>query len=367
VIDEDGRAWKFCTKCVCKKTGQTGIYNLSHYDSEHKHPLLSTESNLTTLSSSSNHEDTDPLEFQGAWCASVPAPLSFFAPPLPPTPPFLHSINPTLNTAFDLLSTFPITPSPFLVDCHAPTVFTAELSPPEHTHPLDPTVFLTLCDTPTDIHPIIFDTGASLAITHSLSDFDGTLSLPKGNLCLSDMANGMQIEGLGTITWNFLNDVGPNPHVQDLAYYVPDSKARLLSPQCLFNPSTGITGYYKGGTDHFSLCIVGQPRLIAKYDPRNFLPITYARLGSPFSSTQANLSLPDPTNQNLTRSQKLLLHWHYRFGHLNLPSVQGILRGPPFLSLTFKAASKCDAHTLKCATCEYVKGHQWKNGVDSTD
>ena len=36
LVDDDGRKWKFCTKCVCKKSGRTGMYLLSHYDNEHQ-------------------------------------------------------------------------------------------------------------------------------------------------------------------------------------------------------------------------------------------------------------------------------------------------------------------------------------------
>jgi hypothetical protein len=35
-IDDDNRHWKFCTKCVCRKTGKIGLYHLSHFDHEHK-------------------------------------------------------------------------------------------------------------------------------------------------------------------------------------------------------------------------------------------------------------------------------------------------------------------------------------------
>ena len=32
---DDGRTWKFCTKCKCKRSGRVGLYILSHFDSEH--------------------------------------------------------------------------------------------------------------------------------------------------------------------------------------------------------------------------------------------------------------------------------------------------------------------------------------------
>ena len=55
--------------------------------------------------------------------------------------------------------------------------------------------------------PVIFDTGASLAITPDKSDFDGTLSVPKGDLRLGGMAIGLKIEGMGAVTWTFSKGV----------------------------------------------------------------------------------------------------------------------------------------------------------------
>jgi hypothetical protein len=67
------------------------------------------------------------------------------------------------------------------------------------------------------------------------------------------------------------------------------------------------------------------------------------------------LCVTDEANQNLTPAQKLLLSWHYRFGHRNLPFVQHLLRLPVFTSSKFLAAAKADPP--KCAICEYAKAH----------
>lgn len=105
----------------------------------------------------------------------------------------------------------------------------------------------------------------------------------------------------------------------------------------------------------------GEPPLVVEYDDRNSLQIGYATFGAPQfpkAEPQLNLYLLDDQNQNITGGQKLLLHWHHRFGHLNFPAVQRILRAVPFLSAKFEAASKCDHPTLKCSICEFAKGHR---------
>ena len=83
--DGDGRSWKFCTKCVCKKSGKTGMYLLSHFDSEHQDDYSPpSEGNMasvdvppgipavTTVAPDVLFDD-DTIEFQGAWCSEVSA------------------------------------------------------------------------------------------------------------------------------------------------------------------------------------------------------------------------------------------------------------------------------------------------------
>ena len=233
-----------------------------------------------------------------------------------------------------------------------PSVFMAP------THPLSsPNIFMA----PTHLRkPVIFDTGASLAITPDKLDFDGPLTVPKGDLRLGGMANGLRIEGVGPVTWTFANSDGTEVRIRSMAYHVPGAKARLLSPQRLFDPTTGVRGKYEGDHNSFRLYIDNNETLTIEYDDRNSLPIGYAIIGdiSSSPSPQMNLTLHDESNQNLTAGQKLLLHWHQRFGHLNLPAVQRIFRAVPFLSATFESASKCDMRMLKCETCEYAKGHR---------
>ena len=180
----------------------------------------------------------------------------------------------------------------------------------------------------------IFDTGASLAITPDEKDFNGPLSIPSGDLRLGGMANGLRIAGMGTVTWTFTNPDGTEVQITGQAYRVSGAKARLLSPQRLFN-SGKATGSYEGDHTSFRLKIDGCHPLVIDYDDRTSLPIGYAAIG-PATELQANIALIDDANQNLTAGQKLLLHWHNRLGHLNLPAVQHILLAVQFLSAQFE-------------------------------
>ena len=160
------------------------------------------------------------------------------------------------------------------------------------------------------------------------------------------MANGLKIEGVGPVTWTFSNKDGTEVQIRSQCYYVPQSKMRLISPQRLFNKEKGVSGWYKGDEESFRLQFDGCPCLIVEYDPRNHVPIGQARIVLGMLP-QMNFALTNEGNQNISAGQKLLLNWHFRFGHLNLPAVQRILRAFPFTANRFASASKCNAFDLK--------------------
>ena len=86
---------------------------------------------------------------------------------------------------------------------------------------------------------------------------------------------------------------------------------------------------------------------------RNFLPISYASNAT--FSPQLNLNIMDAGNQNLSPSQRLLLHWHYRFGHKGFQFIQRLFRSSPFGSEKFLSAACCTAP--HCSICSFAKAH----------
>jgi hypothetical protein len=87
--DEEGREWKFCTKCKCKATNKKGFFQLTHLDSEHNdehwktykkvevnltkihddpsHAISLEPPAVTTLEPTSGSEDEDKIMFTRAW------------------------------------------------------------------------------------------------------------------------------------------------------------------------------------------------------------------------------------------------------------------------------------------------------------
>ena len=172
------------------------------------------------------------------------------------------------------------------------------------------------------------------------------------------MANGLDIAGIGIVNWMFKNNNEPFS-IRTKCYYVDTAKVRLLSPQRLFSKSNGVTGTFVAEEEHATLTLNDRKLKIAYHD-RSFLPISYASSNSFISNQQVNLCIMDDTNQNLTPSQKLLLKWHYRFGHKNLPYLQNLFKQLPevFSQNNFTSASRCT--TPLCEICQYCKAHRKK-------
>ena len=207
--------------------------------------------------------------------------------------------------------------------------------------------------TPTDIqanstshllHPIIFDTGASLVITGSTQDFLPNIYRLISTLKLGGMISVAAVIREGNVAWTFTCDNGEHLTLMTKCYHVPSPCTRLLSPQKLFDKVNGNPGRYWGNEELFHLEYTSKPALHIPYVPSSNLPIGYACTHVSNTEDQINLILLNEENQNLTSGQKLLFEYHYKFSHTNMPLVQQILRSEDFPQHKFLAASKCVYH-----------------------
>jgi hypothetical protein len=101
--------------------------------------------------------------------------------------------------------------------------------------------------------PIIFDTGASLAITPDKEDSVEALTPLRRRMTLGRMANDLVIMRSGMVSWTFPASDGMEMQIRTQAYWVMGAKARLLSPQKLFNKKQGVFRHYDGDEDGFRL------------------------------------------------------------------------------------------------------------------
>jgi hypothetical protein len=166
------------------------------------------------------------------------------------------------------------------------------------------------------------------------------------------MGKGLQIEGVGIVAWTFTAKDKSEIQLCVRAYYVPAVKACLLSPQKIFDKKRGVFCHSHGDEDKFTLQVGNCPKVEVPYFPTSGLPIGEALCGPQVEPT-VNISVLDEENINLSPGQKLLLEWHYRFGHLNFARVKHLINHVPFVAQRFAAAVKDEAP--KCHIFQLAK------------
>lgn len=112
----------------------------------------------------------------------------------------------------------------------------------------------------------------------------------------------MQIEGIGTVEWTF-RTTKQNVDIKIKGYYVPACKARLISPQRLFNNNQGVIGKFTCLEEHAYLQFNNLPKIIIGYDTNSRLPISSARNETTAINPQINLCFTDEKHQNLSPTQ----------------------------------------------------------------
>jgi hypothetical protein len=129
---------------------------------------------------------------------------------------------------------------------------------------------------------VIWDSGASISISHDRADFVGPID-ESPNERLSSLADGVAVAGRGHVAWSFLDTKGMLRTLKLPAYYVPASGMRLLSTTSLLQhyPNEFLMGDQRGlrlsGTfGPLEAGIKPTNGVEAAYDPQMNLPVAYA-------------------------------------------------------------------------------------------
>ena len=75
---------------------------------------------------------------------------------------------------------------------------------------------------------VIWDTGATMAITHEKADFIGEIAPTKIPLTLGGIASGLRIEGVGMVEWGFIANDGSFFMIKIPVFHVPTSSQCIL-------------------------------------------------------------------------------------------------------------------------------------------
>ena len=92
----------------------------------------------------------------------------------------------------------------------------------------DSSIGIYMFDDDSDV--VVFVSGASVSISNNTKDFiswDTEINVPS----FQGITPRAPVQGAGVVRWTFLDDKGIESVVQIKAYFVPNAKVRLLSPQ----------------------------------------------------------------------------------------------------------------------------------------
>ena len=249
------------------------------------------------------------------------------------------------------------------------------------------------------IFPVLIDTGCSVATSGFLEDFEG--NIVAGKFGQIKTANGeAEIKGFGMVSWHTVTDKGDPVVIRVPAYFAPDIPLRLFSPQdyARYHEQPTDTPSFLGNSAWFAFHHVDSDYnqnlkvIYTNRDPDSglFYFFSEARCDLQSSAQQgepdqkkaktstsskcrchANPTVFDPTNHNLSRTQKGLLLDHARLGHISMHVIQKLYQCPgdytppfdisepdcdPCLLTKDKGQIKCTVPL--CETCQFAKARR---------
>ena len=215
--------------------------------------------------------------------------------------------------------------------------------------------------------PLIWDSGASISVTHDRSDF---INFQRTNATVDGVCSTHnQVTGKGIVEWHVPDVRGKTRILKLEAFYIPNSRTRLISTQGVLNKYGDEMITIQDGV----LCLSGSEHddnrnaVRAPINPRNSLPTSVGLHREALSIGVCQLSkaidITNAKNKNLTEAEKELLRWHCRLGHVGIKKVQNLMRtGVLSHSETTRrlhsSASKTKQHGPYCASCLFGKQGQ---------
>jgi hypothetical protein len=183
--------------------------------------------------------------------------------------------------------------------------------------------------------PIIIDTGASISISPTISDFVGPIRPPSIDR-LQGLGDGCQVDGEGTIEWEIRDVVGTIRTLRTSGYLARKAPIRLFSPQTYFKEQED--GYMHVDCQRTELTLHDGTLLTFPYADNNipymmsaWQPIVGVKpkdCSTLTNSKIVGMSVGEEMNQNLTPKQKELLLWHWKLGHCHFGWIQRLASEP---------------------------------------
>jgi hypothetical protein len=224
-----------------------------------------------------------------------------------------------------------------------------------------------------DMVPLVIDTGASITVTPYLTDFIGPIK-PIQAIEIKGIASGLQVRGIGTVSYSFHNDAG---NLQTITLsdclYVPQCTAHLLCPHQIGTATKCKTDGFFSHTNATTLYANGA-RTTIQYDTTANLPLLFIAPGiSSFHRycahngfitqpvTTSSIQDFNPQFRNLTIAQWRKLHLHERCAHAHWEQINCWIRSG-LLPCNPSLATEPDPI---CATCQFGKAHKRSHKSDT--
>jgi hypothetical protein len=267
---------------------------------------------------------------------------------------------------------------------------------------------LAIFDDKTNIFKVVLDTGASLAITPFRDDFVDYR--PADSIRSIETVNGpTSVIGVGIVRWVFVQEDGSEKELLVHCHHVPSSSVRLLSPQayCAYHGFDRGRDQFGGNSAYFWMNTSNKTgRFSCPIEPRSNLPMALAKRAcrgglcppeakagseavwrqvyinqdSPSASScescgicpgRAHLTVAAETNQNLTPSQRALLIWHWRLGHMGFDHLKRLFvrkneKGKHGRCLVSNQPGIDTTPSPMCAACEIARAKLKSAGVTHT-
>ncbi len=229
--------------------------------------------------------------------------------------------------------------------------------------------------------PIVIDTGASISISGEESDFVYGITAVDPNERIQGLNHSIAVAGIGTVRWKIRDELGQIATVETTAYYIPEARIRLFSPQLYFLEEQGGSLHMNKDGVHLTTAD-GETKLSFPINPDNNLPLALSMpLESGFcafnmTAGDIHFNAMDETNQNLTGPAKELLGWHQKFGHCGFSWVQSLMipRNPRYqvhededgllrkvVATKHQSTRTCDAPM--CCACKLARPGRRPDGV----
>ena len=204
----------------------------------------------------------------------------------------------------------------------------------------------------------IVDSGASMTVTPHRSDF--VSYQPATGEVLKGLSAGCSIAGRGLVHWRL--EVGSTTiDIKLKALHVPSADARLLCPQQLKREHKPRPKRIEIEDDRIDIEFAEAEGAIHSC-PLNESLLPVVMVSTPnqldVSMKGLNACVIQERNQNLSPSQKELLKWHWKLGHLGFKRVQNLMKtGALGWHPTLKSAANLDLekHPLICGSCAFGK------------